>query len=621
MIIWEDEHETRFDIFYELASFDLRRFLNGPSTSNFGYLDYHNANPSHFGDFDSGHVLEQMAHLADALRYLHSGNFHPSTGSVCLAHNDFKPENILIFHSSAKEYPVGKWKIADFGLSNIKQDKSSQPQAKPSYLAPRDLIVQISPTLCRRNPAGYSAPEIERQGFVQDDGRESDIWSFGCVLSLVLAFCLGRSPMVSNFNRLRLANGNDRFYEKQATSPKSFKMKSLVFDWLTNIPNMYTVQGNWVQQCVDLIFDIFRVALASRGSLSEVNPQAGNIFSLMGRPSGESIRNRIGHIRKSTGNWNVLPVSLPNTVQIHNRPRTPSNPDSQDNPRTSTSSHPLPGPGSPCLEHQSDVGVKRDSGMNLSNSSDSARLQSKHSPIEAFEVPSSSLPIRKKTVSGLGIRSEDTTPRIVTTESPASDHLVRINRKPIEQPENMAPTSMGFPDNPTRRGSAATDPSSSRPNNSPITHTVSAPEPHTPVHSLLHRTPTARHPSGSTTPSSRQSSVTHDPVFPSIMAKPDPSTRVKFSNVSMSHTRISSDGRHVAFWDERADRKALICHLSFPSHHWSRSAKLSPMKLYKGLEITPPRGHTCATVALSTNHAAIHFKANDGAEVSVRETH
>ncbi|GAB7347541.1 hypothetical protein MBLNU459_g4434t3 [Dothideomycetes sp. NU459] len=107
MIIREDDHETRFDIFYELASFDLRRFLNGPDSAE-GYLDHFNFHPDHYCDFNAGHLLEQMAYLADALRHLHEGI----------------------------------WKIADFGLSNIKQDKANSAPTKQSYLAlaPRDRL-------------------------------------------------------------------------------------------------------------------------------------------------------------------------------------------------------------------------------------------------------------------------------------------------------------------------------------------------------------------------------------------------------------------------------------------------------------------------------------------------
>lgn len=624
MIVWEDDHETRFDIFYELASFDLRRFLNGPDKAE-GYLDYFSTNPDHYANFNSGHLLEQMAHLADALRHLHSGYWHPSMGRVCLAHNDFKPENILIFHSSSSLYPAGIWKIADFGLSNIKQDKSGQSQTKHSSLAlaPRDLIVQISPTTCRRNPAGYSAPEIERQGFVQDDGRESDIWSFGCVFSLVLALCLGRTLTVSELNGLRSSNGNDRFYEKQIGSYKSFKVKTPVFDWLTDLPNLYLIEGDWVQQCVDLIFDIFRVAAAGRGSPSKTNSQAGHIFSLVGRPTGETIRDRIHRIRENTqGNWIVSPPLQPVSVETPTRPHTPPYSDSLDGLHPSSSP-----PGS--------HGLWSLPGIHDRNTTNDApnchpadirdishkELRTQQLSILNLERSSTDLAIKRKPISGLAIQLQPAIPKILKPESSVYEIPADIGKAITEEPRSAtsSPWIGRVPSDSSRPVSAATDPGSPQPTSSPIRHTNSAPEHRVSVSSASPHTPPSVQSSASTTPGPRHSSLVPDPLHHTITRSDmEPSSRVKFPIASMSHTRVSPDGKHVAFWTEKKDRKVMICHLSFPSHCWSRDTRVMPMAQYVGLQIVPPRGYKCAIVALSGDRAVIHFKTSEEAEVGVQ---
>ncbi|KAF4540676.1 Ankyrin repeat protein [Lasiodiplodia theobromae] len=77
-------------------------------------------------------LIREIYTLADALEFLHEGLY--GSNKMRCAHNDLKPENILIFFpdsSDAEEqYPVGQWKIADFGISKIQQGKTRTSQSK-----------------------------------------------------------------------------------------------------------------------------------------------------------------------------------------------------------------------------------------------------------------------------------------------------------------------------------------------------------------------------------------------------------------------------------------------------------------------------------------------------------
>ncbi|CAD0040069.1 unnamed protein product [Aureobasidium pullulans] len=112
------------------------------------------------------HVLTQTFSLIDALVLCHEQFYDPEQGHVILAHNDLKPENILVFDNDAESL-VGTWKIADFGLSKIKQVVEDS-----TFLSPDDRISHdLSLSKAIRPPGGYTAPEIIK--FFRIDNRTS----------------------------------------------------------------------------------------------------------------------------------------------------------------------------------------------------------------------------------------------------------------------------------------------------------------------------------------------------------------------------------------------------------------------------------------------------------------
>lgn len=296
MVVRQDAHKTQYDIFYELASFDLRNLFNGPLDSEHGYGTYRKENPGHFEGIAFWHLLQQAGCLADALNFLHDGSYHPDEGKVCLAHNDLKPDNILVFHQPG--YPVGIWKIADLGLSRIKsgtredsveQDGTSD-MSQPSLQQP---AARFAPTYAKRPPGAYTAPESQKR--MRVDPIQGDIWSFGCILSEILAFAIGGTQTLREFNVLRY-DRNDRFYERCDQSPTGYRLKPKVFNWLSNIHVQYPTVGLWATECVDLIFRILGVHDAKANSR---HGTTGWILFLHGRPKAREIRDSISLIRQT----------------------------------------------------------------------------------------------------------------------------------------------------------------------------------------------------------------------------------------------------------------------------------------------------------------------------------
>lgn len=605
MIIWEGFHETRFDIFYELASFDLRAFLNGPSL---GYSEYLKIYPERYRNFTSGHLLEQMAHLADALSHLHSGYYHPSMGRVCLAHNDFKPDNILVFYTP--EYPAGQWKIADFGLSNIKYDKSDRSGGYQSHLtlAPRDLIVQISPTTCKRNPAGYSAPEIERVGISQEDGRESDVWSFGCVFAMVLAYALGQTPTVRLLLACRDANSNnDRFYEKRPDMHGYFRIKLPIVDWLHDLPQAHPRDSGWVQECVDLIFEIFRVLVVGRSSGAGSNGRAGHITSLKGRPRAKYIRDEIHDIReKAEGRVPRQRKRSSMQDRLFHRPETPPTESADSSPIKDRIDSGCHGRG-PFL-----VTPPRDTAL-ASAGPVTDRYEDQYAiapQVERLRQSSQdqTLVIRPQLPQGDEMSSREVHGLGMNVPHPQTD-VPRIFT-PNRETTNAEPEAVKSPNHLNRMygGSPPKDQALGTPDSASRSPTSSS-------------TPSIRSEADYRAPGSRHSSIIVERVSHPLEPLPGAvSARIKFPAAKMTHTRLAPDGSHVAFWAKEKKSKVLICHLSLPSHNWSapNDTKLKPMDHYSGLVVTPPKDFKCVTVALAADRAAIHYSKKGEVEVSAQ---
>jgi serine/threonine protein kinase len=169
-------HGSNFVIISQLADLDLHTFFEG------SYADF----KAYRRRFTPISLLRESLCLAAALDFLHDGLRVSEGPKVACAHLDLKPENILVEWSLR---PVGRWKIHDFGTSRIKEPPPTNPRVS-GLKAPGDFLRQFSFTKAGRLPGPFQAPEVQpnKERVV---GRESDMWSFGCILAFVLAFTTG----------------------------------------------------------------------------------------------------------------------------------------------------------------------------------------------------------------------------------------------------------------------------------------------------------------------------------------------------------------------------------------------------------------------------------------------
>ncbi|KAL2788660.1 kinase-like domain-containing protein [Aspergillus keveii] len=122
--------------------------------------------------------------LAEGLRFLHEGM---GDGLACY-HMDLKPANILIFRErpTAQEPFRSIWKLSDFGMSRIKIRTRERDVNRWFVRRSQPDRGSASGTRNARGEGTYLAPESVSRG--RNMKAESDVWSLGCVLSVLLCY-------------------------------------------------------------------------------------------------------------------------------------------------------------------------------------------------------------------------------------------------------------------------------------------------------------------------------------------------------------------------------------------------------------------------------------------------
>ncbi len=176
-------------------------------------------------------LLAESSALAGALQFLHEGLQFPDQIAGC-CHMDLKPDNIFVFYEP--DCPVGRWKIADFGISAIRELKNSTVKVAGvgDDKAPQDSKKTIE-TKWKRGPGPYVAPEVSRGS--EKVGRTSDIWSYGCILVDIIASRMTEEASVESLKRtdgLETSHPNyttqDYFFQEPELNPR-------VQNWLEDL--------------------------------------------------------------------------------------------------------------------------------------------------------------------------------------------------------------------------------------------------------------------------------------------------------------------------------------------------------------------------------------------------
>ncbi|KXH26963.1 serine/threonine protein kinase [Colletotrichum nymphaeae SA-01] len=159
--------------------------------------------------------------LANGLKFLHEEMQTPSLDRIVCYHMDLKPSNVLIFRESGNGDGTGPryiWKLSDFGMSRVKiRHHTSREEEKDIakwFTKRRDMQQRtMSGTQNRRGQGTYLPPESFREGKVMN--TRSDVWSLGCILSVLFVYLEGGKSAIDNYetNRLKNRRGIDASYD------------------------------------------------------------------------------------------------------------------------------------------------------------------------------------------------------------------------------------------------------------------------------------------------------------------------------------------------------------------------------------------------------------------------
>ena len=222
------------------------------------------------------HLFEQTRCLANALHFLHDEL--DIGGPVSCAHLDLKLENILVEFQPADtsgggtkrddEVPAGLWKINDFGISVLRdKDEHTRHQAA-ALLTPGDVNAmyrESSSVPSPRGDAAFMPPE-------SNVSTKSDMWSLGCIISMVLAFVLGGPEMTGELHGCRKSGyKNDCFYVRSEDEQESPYIKPEVSDWFaqqTESPDFVKLRP-CISHTADLVFRLLDIEKSKRPKATE----------------------------------------------------------------------------------------------------------------------------------------------------------------------------------------------------------------------------------------------------------------------------------------------------------------------------------------------------------------
>ena len=288
---------STYHIVYELAAYDLNGFLTD-MPYDLRAKRHATAKPERTGSIYMwpGDLISESVNLADALDYLHNRLY--SKSHVSLSHNDIKPENILVIYPETTNeqdwYPVGQWKLADFGLSVVKNKRLSDSHSKhlsadnasfspsnPQQTHRTERPSSVSKAMPARYPGQYTAPELDQKTPQKADGRSADVWSFGCVLSEIITYAvkLDCKPVEKFRKSLEQSDPPDpKFYHH---TTKDVKQEFL--DHLDTLPAMAREDTrtpndtHWTASCVKLIKEIVVKDPNARLGANKIRPKLSQI--------------------------------------------------------------------------------------------------------------------------------------------------------------------------------------------------------------------------------------------------------------------------------------------------------------------------------------------------------
>ncbi|KAH8697600.1 hypothetical protein BGW36DRAFT_169975 [Talaromyces proteolyticus] len=221
-----DISPTTYSLFMPLAICDLKAYMT----------EYHRTKPN--TTMEKAKIIQSAKGLAGALNFLHNEMKTADMEELVCYHMDLKPSNILIFREESNNETNYVWKLSDFGMARVKirhRDHNSMKEKDfNSVFIPRPKPHEPSSslTISRHGEGTYLAPESVSSR--PSMNRESDVWSLGCVISVVFAYLEEGGDGVTRYQDARVnhphADGYDRFFLRN-TNFTPLKVHPVISKW------------------------------------------------------------------------------------------------------------------------------------------------------------------------------------------------------------------------------------------------------------------------------------------------------------------------------------------------------------------------------------------------------
>lgn len=212
-----------YSLFMPLAICDLSTYM----------MNYHRAKPSTIQE--KAAIILSARGLSRGLNFLHNEMKTRQGEDLVCYHMDLKPSNILVFQEGDRKI----WKISDFGMARVKVRKRGSGSDKErdfnSWFVQRPKPAPEPTPTPTFNPHGegtYLAPES--LAAIASMKASSDVWSLGCVISVVFVYLQEGAGGVTEYQEQRSdhpkADGIDRFFLRDKGFGH-FKMHPVVEEW------------------------------------------------------------------------------------------------------------------------------------------------------------------------------------------------------------------------------------------------------------------------------------------------------------------------------------------------------------------------------------------------------
>jgi serine/threonine protein kinase len=217
---------TKYSLFMPLAICDLMAYMREIRQTKPGDV------------IEKAKIIKSAIGLAAGLNFLHNKLKTSDEEDLVCYHMDLKPDNILIFRETSNNETNYIWKISDFGMARVKlrnryHNSESERDFNSWFVQHKKSQDQSSlATLNRRGEGTYLAPESISA--IPSMKTESDVWSLGCVISVVFTYLEEGGDGVARYQDARLkdnqADGIDRFFLR-GTRFTSSKVHPIIKKW------------------------------------------------------------------------------------------------------------------------------------------------------------------------------------------------------------------------------------------------------------------------------------------------------------------------------------------------------------------------------------------------------